>query len=149
MTFKTFNYEGEEIQILGLPESKAISIYVFDSDKDEAQIDFPVADAPALLQAIVECLPPLPNIVRDGSYEAYMAVVVEYLDKAVRALELETFKAKEQEELEAEALELHNKYITELDFAPAESWDGSVTRKKAAWIAVARKARELSGRAEK
>lgn len=143
MTCKTFSYEDEEIQILGLPESKAISIYVIDSDEDEAQIDFPMADAPALLQAIVECLPPLPDIVRDGSYEAYMAVVVEYLDKAVRTLEIETFKAKEQEELEAEAVKLANAGRSASVEYERESVLNFHDLDTEFWIAVARKSREL------
>lgn len=144
MTSKTFSYEGEDIQILGLPESKAISIYMTDSDEDEAQIDLPMADAPALMQAIAECLPPLPDIVRDGSYEAYMAVVVEYLDKAVRALEYETTKAKEQAELKAEALELVNAWRDSADCTPFTSWDMlDGTSVGDHWLAVARRAREI------
>lgn len=150
MTNKTFSYEDEEIQITGLPVSKAISIYVLDEDEDEVQIDFPMADAPALMQAIAKCLPPLPEIVRDGSYEAYMAVVVEYLDKAVRALEYESTKAKEKAELKAEALELFNAWREAGNSTPLTDWGTLIdTSVGDYWLAVARKAREIGGRAEK
>lgn len=148
MTYKTFSYEDEEVQILGLPESKAISIYVIDSDEDEAQIDFPMADAPALMQAISECLPPIPDLVRDGSYEAYMAVVVEYLDKAVRALEIETLKAKEQAELETCALEMLNA-LRNHHGKPERSWEDTHVKVREEFLVLARRARELGGRAEK
>lgn len=107
------------------------------------------SDAPALMQAIVECLPPLPDFVRDGSYEAYMAVVVEYLDRAVRALEYETAKAKEQAELEAEALELYNARISFLGGEALTSFEELNQANKDIWIVVARKARELGGRTKK
>ena len=107
------------------------------------------SDASALMQAIVECLPPLPDFVRDGSYEAYMAVVVEYLDRAVRALEYETAKAKEQAELEAEALELYNARISFLGGEALTSFEELNQANKDIWIVVARKARELGGRTKK
>lgn len=145
MTSKTFNYEGEEIQITGLPESKAISIYMIDSDEDEAQIDIPVTDGPALMQAIAECLPPLPNFVRDGSYEAYMAVVVEYLGKAVRALESEASEAKEQSKLEAEALGYWKAFHSVMGQGIADEvqWTDLMPETQTKWLAVARKAREV------
>ena len=111
-------------------------------------VDLAPSDAPALMQAIVECLPPIPEIVRDGSYEAYMAVVVTYLDKAVRALEAETAEAKEQAELEAEAFNLYRAYMAV--HAPMNAigdWQMLAERTKEKWLAVVRKSREL--RAEK
>lgn len=107
-------------------------------------IDLAPSDAPALMQAIVECLPPLPDFVRDGSHEAYMAVVVTYLDKAVRALEAETAEAKEQAELEAEALELYNTWREVNAYEALSSFsDGAPIGAMAEWLAVARRAREM------
>lgn len=57
----------------------------------------------------------------------------------------EEAEARKQAELEALALELSNEYVTQLGFDPVESWDDSGERRKTAWVAVARIARELAG----
>ena len=105
-----------------------VSVSVNMDSPSDTIIHLAPSDAPALMQAIAECLPPIPDIVRDGSYEAYMAVVVTYLDKAVRALEAEA-------ELEAEALELFKAGFPDCVEPPEIQRD--------MWIAVARKAREM------
>ena len=109
-----------------------VSVSVNMDSPSDTIIHLAPSDAPALMQAIAECLPPIPDIVRDGSYEAYMAVVVTYLDKAVRALESEA-------ELEAEALELFNaNQGTELD-----DWKYADRSVVSSWVRVARKAHEM------
>ena len=106
------------------------------------------SDASALMQAIVECLPPLPDFVRDGSYEAYMAVVVEYLDRAVRALEYETSKTKEQAELETFALEMLNA-LRKHHGKPELSWEDTHVKVREEFLVLARRALEIGGREEK
>ncbi|GAA0200316.1 hypothetical protein [Glutamicibacter creatinolyticus] len=64
----------------------------------------------------------------------------EYVSDQERA----TADAKEQAELEAEALELCNEFIEDMGYDRVDSWDGSVPSKKEAWLAVARRARELA-----
>ena len=107
----------------------------------EEDICIAQSDAPALMQAIGECLPPIPETVRDGSYEAYMSVVMTYLGRAVRALETETAEAEAQAKLEAEALELLNASRIALHSAPV---DELMAGHKLKWLAVARRAREIN-----
>lgn len=108
-----------------------------------------LSDIPSLMLALGECLPPLPDFVRDGSYEAYMAVVVTYLDKAVRALESETAKAKakakEQAELETCALEMLNA-LRKHHGKPERSWEDTHVEVREEFLVLARRARELGGR---
>lgn len=122
-----------------------VSVSVNMDSPSDTIIHLAPSDAPALMQAIVECLPPLPNFVRDGSYEAYMAVVVEYLDRAVRALEAETAKAKEQSELETCALEMLNA-LREHYGKPERSWEDTHVEVREEFLVLARRARELGSR---
>lgn len=142
MSSKTFKsvFHGSSIQVHDNGEGVFIGLLREDSMTRGTTLS--KSDAPALMQAIGECLPPIPDTVRDGSYEAFMAVALEYLGKAVRALEAETAEAKEQAELEAEALELRNAFSLAIGGASIDSFAGHSVNKPG-WIDAARRAREM------
>ena len=140
----TFNHDGGSVQVHDLDDGLfAINVWEIGQSVPRQAV-LPHTDAPALMQAIGDCLPPIPATVRDGSYEACMAVALEYLGKAVRALEAETAEAKEQAKLEAEALELYNVCMTGHSLSSFNGLGGALRDQ---WLAVARRAREM--RAEK
>lgn len=96
---------------------------------------FPPKDAPALALAVLEAA---------GVAESSDAgVAAGYLRSHIAEQERTTAEAKEQAELEAEALELRNEFTGRT----ATEWAYPTTTAKEGWIAVARKAREM--RAEK
>lgn len=112
----------------------------------QATILLGASDAPALALAILEA----------AGVEAFGAG---YLNKAVDCLQLHareqeraTAEATERAELEAEALELFNaaEDVPARVSEPAvESFEGMPRYVRERWLAVARRAREIGGRAEK
>ena len=144
-TFKCVEHEEEVLEVYpftGEEAGRKFSL-LMPHVSSNAGIAFDSTTAPALMQAIGECLPPIPDTVRDGSYEAFMTVALEYLGKAVRALEAETAEAEDQAKLEAEALELFNQYRVATKLEPISSWDEAHPLAQEQWLAVARKAREM------
>lgn len=111
------------------------------------------SDAPALALAILEAAGVVP-VQRDyESYDdgtpAHLQAVAYFLKQHNEAQERTTAEARERAELEAEALELCNEFIEDMGYDRVDSWDGSVPSKKEAWLAVARRARELAKEATK
>lgn len=106
---------------------------------------FAPSDAAELMLAIGDTLP-VPDMVREGSYEHFLGNAIHYLAKAVKAQERATAEARELAELEAEALELYSAARRQKGLRPA-AWDELREADQHLWLAVARRAREM--RAEK
>lgn len=146
-TFKCVEHEEEVLEVYpftGEDGGRKFSL-LMPHVSSNAGIAFDSTTAPALMQAIGECLPPIPETVRDGSYEAFMTVALEYLGKAVRALETSTAEAEAQAKLEAEALELCNAWREANGYDALSSFsDGAPIGAMAEWLAVARRARKIN-----
>ena len=104
-------------------------------------IDLPSSNAPALALAILEAA---------GYTEAEYVDEWPNVNRAVFSLRLgieeqerEASRAKEQAELEAEALELYNARISFLGGEALTSFEKLNQDNKDMWLAVARKAREM------
>ena len=96
---------------------------------------FPPKDAPALALAVLEAA---------GVGESSDAgVAAGYLRSHIAEQERAAAEAKEQAELEAEALELLNAHREATGNPLAESLDGLLYNAKENWLAVARRAREM------
>lgn len=109
---------------------------------------FAPSDAAELMLAIGDTLP-VPDMVREGSYEHFLGSAIHCLAKAVKAKESEAAEARERAELEAEALELCNAHRKACGSPTATTWDDLTLGAKENWLAVTRKAREIAGRTEK
>lgn len=107
-------------------------------------IDLAPSDAPALALVILEAAGVKPYAL---GKRTYLGTAVVNLQAEVSEQEERSAEAKEQAELEGEALALRNALhgASETDFP---TWPGE-SEAKENWLAVARKARELGGRAEK
>lgn len=134
---KTFNDSRPNVpNVLEVKPGNECMTFRARSYSQDVLIFLAPSDAPALMQAIGDCLPPIPDTVRDGSYEAFMVVAMTYLGKAVRALEAEAAEAEAQAKLEAEALELFKAGFPN-SVEPPEI-------QHSMWLAVARRAREIN-----
>ena len=111
---------------------------------------FAPSDAPALALAILEAagLTVAKGDVKQDSFEDVMIDASLHLKCAIRLQERATAEAKEQAELEAEALELFNTFWRSDGEGPSsiENWRAP-NEEREDWLAVARRAREM--RAEK
>ena len=108
---------------------------------------FAPSDAAELMLAIGDTLP-VPDMVREGSYEHFLSSAIHCLAKAVKAQESEAAEAEAQAKLEAEALELFNTLQVEISGILGPNWvnvtefPNNETKRK--WLAVARRAREIN-----
>lgn len=103
------------------------------------------SDAPALALAILEAAgvePSSPHYGLNDSPEWNVRWASHYLGRSIELTEAKTAEAKEQAELEAEALELCNAAIRQEDGAIYDSFSQIPTPDL--WLAVARKAREMA-----
>lgn len=98
------------------------------------------SDAPALCLAILEAA----GHVRDACSDNDADVAMEWLHSAIARQAKQSAEAKEQAELEAEALDFLNVSREAKHLGPLDNFDEHT---KDAWLAVARRAREM--RAEK
>lgn len=94
--------------------------------------------------------------IRDGATgDKMFRVKLEDMPEILRSLADVTagakaeIKAKEQDELEAEALELCNEHRKACGVPTATAWDDLTPGAKENWLAVARRARELAKEATK
>lgn len=119
-------------------------------------IDLAPSDAPALALAILEAAGVVHHDPDDTPYEksertenmGALNMSAFYLAKHVNDTEKAEFLAKEQAELEAEALELRNAYMNQIGRTNV-AWDDMSEEQQEIWLAVARKARELAEEATK
>lgn len=138
MTSKTF--EGVDgtrlLHIKNLGKYVAMSIEV--PGQVHMGITFDTASIPALALAELEAagLTVAKGDVKQDSFEDLMIDASLHLKCAIRLQERATAEAKEQAELEAEALELYRTF-----YCSDASWVDVF--KKETWLAVARKAREI------
>lgn len=110
---------------------------------------FAPSDATALALAILEAAGVEPSSAHYGlndSPEWNVRWASHYLGRSIELTEAKTAEAKEQAELEAEALELLNAYRAVSGGDPLGTWRQAGGAQEY-WLAVARKAREM--RAEK
>ena len=109
---------------------------VRDKHEEPQVICFENRTAPALALAILEAA----GHVRDACSDNDADVAMEWLHSAIARQAKQSAEAKEQAELEAEALELANAFNkTDWDFFPCNR-----TVEAHQWLAVARRAREMS-----
>lgn len=141
-TFNSDSTDGRALEVGRNGERTWLNIREF--DLENTMFMLAPSDVPALALAILEA----------AGVEAFGAG---YLNKAVDCLQLHareqeraTAEATERAELEAEALALFNarqEAIHSVDWEPYE--DFATEESKQTWLAVARRAREIGGRAEK
>lgn len=106
-------------------------------DETGRAIDLAPSDAPALALAILE--------VAGIAESSDAGVAAEYLRAHMAEQERATAEAKEQAELEAEALKLFNAWRKSCNLMIVEDWD-IVPSFRSEWLAVARKAREIGAK---
>ena len=124
-----------------------VSVSVNMDSPSDTIIHISPSDAPALALAVLEAAGFEDS--SSGGHITGARIAVGDLKRHVKMQERATAEAKEQAELEAEALELCNEFIEDMGYDRVDSWDGSVPSKKEAWLAVARRAREIAKEATK
>lgn len=106
----------------------------------EKSFMFDNTTAPALCLAILEAA----GHVRDACSDNDADVAMEWLHSAIARQAKQSAEAKEQAELEAEALELYNTWREVNAYEALSSFsDGAPIGAMAEWLAVARRAREM------
>lgn len=105
-------------------------------------------DAPALALAILEAAGFTSEDLQGDDSDRHFSLAVHHLLRGIEERERETAAAREQAELEAEARDFYDAYHSTADW-PYQDWVMLEERYKAQFYAVARRARELGGRAEK
>ena len=150
-TMSSQTFEGVDgtrlLHIKNLGKHVAMSIEV--PGQVHMGITFDPASIPALALAELEAagLTVAKGDVKQDSFEDFMIDASLHLKAALRLQERITAEAKEQAELESEALELYNARISFLGGEALTSFEKLNQDNKDMWLAVARRAREL--RAEK
>lgn len=146
-TFKsvTGKSDSRRVHIESRPEGP--NIWISDNSwGSDYGITLAPSDVAELMLAIGDTLP-VPDMVREGSYEHFLSSAIHCLAKAVKAQESE---AEAQAKLEAEALEFLNVTQKHNGIPLTESWDGFKDGGvKILYMNMARKARELSKETEK
>ncbi|MGO2030621.1 MAG: hypothetical protein ACTH2A_06710 [Glutamicibacter ardleyensis] len=115
-------------------------------DETGRAIDLAPSDAPALALAILEAAgvePSSPHYGLNDSPEWNVRWASHYLGRSIELTEAKTAEAKEQAELEAEALDLFNLWLAGFNYEGYSEWTGENAELKGVWLAVARKAREM------
>ena len=146
-TFKSVNADAKEDLLVVLGVDEGVNIHT-ESPVDRRGVSIAPSDAPALALAILEA---------SGHTDSSKGGIIDKVSNAmfllkehVKAEERNTLEAKEKAELKAEALKLYNAWREANDCEALSSFsDGAPIGAMAEWLAVARKARELGGRAEK
>ncbi|RKS19674.1 hypothetical protein DFO58_2176 [Arthrobacter sp. AG1021] len=153
MTSKTFKsaYPGrsnQSLEILRADNRVRVSV---DHASDGARgIIIAPSDAPALALAILEAAGYKEHSKANlGSSELLASYGMTKLRQAVQAQVREESETKSQAELEAEALMLANSAVLAVGNPPYPSIEHMSDTSLRKWLAVARKARELGGSAEK
>ncbi|GAA2941190.1 hypothetical protein ACFO7V_16685 [Glutamicibacter bergerei] len=139
---KTFKSASSERKVRIWEANLGVAVCVEDPITNEAtSTQIAPSDAPALALAILESAGYGEEVDTDGSPDGHVRVAKYYLYEGVKAHASITAKAKEQAELEAEALELYKAH-TSYHHAKSLSETASPSR----WLAVARKAREIGAK---
>lgn len=103
----------------------------------EKSFIFDNTTAPALALAILEAAGTPMNL------DVSLGKALYHLDAHVTLQDKATAEAKEQAELEAEALDLFNLWLAGFNYEGYSEWTGENAELKGVWLAVARKAREM------
>ncbi|MGP9727929.1 hypothetical protein [Glutamicibacter sp. AOP3-A1-12] len=144
MTTKTFKSATRpEERRIKVSTSDKKNLHLTITGDANAGIQLAPSDAPALALAILEAAG-LPDVDDDWLGEAVMG-----LRRHIQIRDKRAAEAKDQAELEAEALELFKAsgtYGSDRIFLQFSHLDDHIQK---AWLAVASRARELGGRAEK
>ncbi|NKG21057.1 hypothetical protein [Paeniglutamicibacter terrestris] len=114
-----------------------------DSETEARVIELKAEDRTAIALAFLEATPANGKYVLSGSPEAFIAVAVEYLHKASRAVEATAQAAADRAALEADAWELYTAAFP--DDHPYPAFGRMPGHLAEAWLRVARKARERHG----
>ena len=138
-TFKTAHADNKVLKVDNLFGNPRLLIKEFDGDT--RGFAFAPTDAPALTLAILEAAGF--DDVDSGNTSCAVANLRTFIARQERI----TAEAKEQAELEAEALELVNAWMDSCGAGKYPSWGHVETGRRKQGLAVARKAREM--RAEK
>ena len=148
-TFKDAKAELDSIDVATGYDGEPYCYITTTEAGNMAQIQLDNSTAPALALAILEAagLTVAKGDVKQDSFEDLMIDASLHLKCAIRLQERATAEAKEQAELEAEALELFNAAREEIAVGTYGAYEQLDNRSRRKWLAVARKAREM--RAEK
>ena len=139
-TFKSAHNNGTEVFVGGGITATNYQLVILDigATIGKAGIYLPASEAPALALAILEAAG------HGGSSESSRLMqAFDLIELHVKEQERITAEAREQAELEAEALELLNASRESNRRPTLETFDGFESTKQS-WLAVARKAREMA-----
>ena len=147
--FESSITEGKFLEIDWADDDGSIGLGIIHSSfGDMGRITLSVSDVPALMVELARAAG-LDKIIwgKDevGTFKYHMHQAVLSLEKAIGARRDAEAAAKEQAELEAEALALFNALRDSIDVLPIASFSVLSDPVKARWLAVARKAREMRG----
>ncbi|MGO4297373.1 hypothetical protein [Glutamicibacter sp. MCAF14] len=138
MINKTFNSDSTDGLALEVGRNGELPwLNIREFDLENTMFMLAPSDAPALALAILEAAgwPERESTSVTRTILSDLSRVVEFQERA-------TAEAKEQAELEAEALELFNAQRKHQHYPLVEDWDMQPSCKDT-WLAVARKAREI------
>jgi len=148
MTSKSFKglLSANELNVVGYGDSSQVDLLIRRSDRAITSTGIAIApsDAPALALAILEAAYGSDQPAATKIGEAWAALYAHIAEQ-----ERTTAEAKPQAELEAEALELANTYLSSMGVDLRGSFDDMTPFNQEHWLAVARKARELAKEATK
>ena len=147
--FESSLTEGKFLEIDWADDDGSIGLGICESSRGYVEgITLSGSDVPALMLELARAagLDKMTGIeVIVDSFEDHMMNAVLSLEKAIGARRDAEAAAKEQAELEAEALALFNALRDSIDVLPIASFSVLSDPVKARWLAVARKAREMRG----
>lgn len=142
MTSKSFRglLSANELNVVGYGDSSQVDLLIRRSDRaiTSTGIAIALSDAPALALAILEAAGH-----GKASDSSRLMQAFDLIELHVNEQERITAEAKEQAELEAEALELANSAVLVVGNPPYPSIGHMSDTSLRKWLAVARKAREI------
>lgn len=144
-TFKSAHSDNKALKVDELFGNPRLLIKAFDGDT--RGFAYAPSDAPALALAILEAAGYDDKADDMSQAESYAFDALHKLQQSVDEQERATAEAREQAELEAEALELINAWMDSCGAGEYPSWAQVESSRRKQGLAVARKAREM--RAEK
>lgn len=147
MTSKTFESIDQTRQLHVKPLDKHVTLVINYKDAGRSGLTISHSDAPALALAILEAAGVKPEHPEQAQVSfgstGHLSQIVFELGRFVKAEAMHAKLAREQAELEAEALELHNAFWAGLEEKQLDSWDDERGNAKNSWVSAARRAREM------
>lgn len=144
MTSKTFESIDQTRQLHVKPLDKHVTLVINYKHAGRSGLTISHSDAPALALAILEAAGVEASFDPDATYGTaeQLGHIQDHLHEYVNAQERAAAEAREQAELEAEALELLNAFSLATGGVPIDSFEGR-SMSKPGWIDAARRAREM------